>query len=156
MEVAWQVLGGVLVVVGIVGCVVPVVPGPVVAYCGLLCLLPTSSPPSVSSLVAFGLATAVASVLDSVVPAMGAKRFNCSKWGVAGCFVGTFVGVFFFPAGLLAGPFLGALAGELVAGRGLAAATRGGVGAFLGFLAGVAVKLAACAAIAAWFARSCL
>ena len=79
MEVVWLSVGWVLVAVGIVGCVIPVVPGPILSYCGLLCLLGTSHSPTVAALVAFGVVTAVATVLDYVVPAFGAKKFNCSK-----------------------------------------------------------------------------
>ena len=80
--------------------------------------------------------------LDYIVPALGAKKFNCSRWGVFGCLAGTLVGVFFFPWGLVLGPFGGAFLGELVAGKTTADAVRGGVGALLGFLVSVVLKLA--------------
>lgn len=147
------VLGGVLVALGAVGCVVPVLPGPIVSFCGLLCLVPTAHSPSVAALVAFGLVTAAATALDYIVPALGARRFQCSKWGTWGCVVGTFAGVFFFPVGLLLGPFLGAFLGELVAGRKVLQAAKGGWGAFLGFLSAVLVKLAACVAMIVCFVR---
>jgi uncharacterized protein YqgC (DUF456 family) len=73
--------------------------------------LGTSHVPTVAALVAFGVLTVVASVLDYVVPAFGARKFNCSKLGILGCAVGTVVGIAFFPLGLLLGPFLGAVVG---------------------------------------------
>ena len=150
MDIVWQISGVLFALVGIVGCVVPVIPGPVVTYCGLLCLLPTARPPTTTVLVVFGAATAVATLLDYVVPALGAKKFHCSKLGVFGCVVGTMVGLFFFPIGLLLGPFLGAVAGELLSGKSAAKSAWGGFGAFLGFLAGVLIKLAVCGAMAFW------
>ena len=151
MEIACLVIAGVLVLLGIVGCFVPVLPGPLLAYCGLLCMLPTAHSPSALTLVLFGLAILIVSVLDYVFPAVGAKKFNCSRLGTWGCVVGTLVGLFFFPLGLLVGPFAGAFAGELIAHKSFKAALWGGLGAFLGFLSGLAVKTTACLAVLAYF-----
>lgn len=151
MSITLAIVGGVLVVCGVVACVVPVLPGPIVSFCGLLCLIPTSHTPSVATLIAFGVVTVIATALDYIVPALGAKKFQCSKWGTWGCVVGTIVGVFFFPIGLLLGPFLGAFLGELIAGRKPLQAAKGGFGAFLGFLSGVFIKLVACVAMLAYF-----
>ena len=156
MEVAWLSVGWVLVAVGIVGCVLPVVPGPILLYCALLCLLGTSHAPAVAVLVTFGVVTVVAIVLDYVVPALGAKKFNCSKLGIVGCAVGTVVGIAFFPLGLLLGPFLGAVIGELIAGKSLGKSFWGGIGAFVGFLVGVFLKLFACSTMAIYYAKAAL
>ena len=144
---------GALVALGVVGCVIPVLPGPILSFGGLLCLLATDRPPNLTTIVVMGALTAVAMVLDYVVPAMGARKFKCSAWGVWGCVIGTLVGLFFFPVGLLLGPFLGALVGELIAGKALAQAVRGGIGAFLGFVAGTLIKLAVTVAMAICYAR---
>ena len=133
-----------LIITGIIGCLVPIVPGPFVAFCGLLCMIPTSHSPSLIALVIFGGITLVVTVLDYVVPALGAKRFNCSKFGTWGCAIGTLLGVFFFPVGLLLGPFFGAFVGELIARKPVRAATFGGLGAFLGFLSGLCIKVVTC------------
>lgn len=153
MSFALVLLSGILLLVGLIGCVLPILPGPVVAFCGLLCLLPTDKSPSAMTVALFGVATIVAMVLDSVVPMVSARKFKCSKWGVWGCFVGTLLGAFFFPLGLLLGPFLGAFAGELIAGRAALQAVRGGVGAFLGFLVGTLIKLAVCFAMIVCYVR---
>lgn len=147
MDYAYLALSGVLVLVGIVGCFVPVIPGPFVAYCGLLTLLPTKGAPSMSTLVCFGVAVVGVTVLDFVVPAIGARWFKCTKLGMWGCFIGTLCGLFFFPVGLLLGPFLGAFLGELIARKPIGAAVLGGLGALLGFLSGLFVKTVACVAI---------
>ena len=151
MTIALSILAGILLLIGFVGCVVPVLPGPIIGYCGLLTLIPTAKCPSTLMLVAMGLVVAVVTVADYVVPAIGAKKFDCSRWGTFGCFVGTIAGLFFVPIGILLGPFLGAFLGELIARKPVGAALRGGFGAFLGFLSGVLLKLLACVAMSVVF-----
>ena len=145
MSVVMLSVAIVLMIVGLIGCLIPIVPGPAVAYCGLLCMIPTSKAPSSLAIVAFGVAALVVTVLDYVVPTLGAKRFKCSKFGTWGCVIGTLVGIFFFPLGLLLGPFCGAVLGELLARKRAGEALWGGLGAFLGFLSGVLLKVVFCA-----------
>ena len=153
MDIALTLLAGLLVVCGAVACLIPVLPGPFMAYCGLLCLIPTTHGPSVTALVVFGLVMIVATALDTLAPLWGARKFKCSKWGTWGCVVGSLVGMFFFPLGLLLGPFLGAFAGELISGRAAGLAAKGGLGACLGFFAGAAVKFLACLAMLVCYIR---
>ena len=152
MTIALSILAGLLLLIGFIGCVVPVLPGPIIGYCGLLVLIPTERCPSTPVLVTMGLVVAAVTVADYVVPAIGARKFDCSRWGTVGCFVGTIVGIFFVPIGILLGPFLGAFLGELIAMKPIGAALRGGLGAFLGFLSGVFLKLLACVAMSVVFA----
>ena len=154
-DVALMVVGAVCLLVGFVGCVVPVLPGVACAYAALWTLYPTSHALTGDKLLFGGIVAVVAIVLDYVVPALGAKKFNCSKWGVFGCMMGTIVGIFFAPLGLILGPFLGAVAGELVAGKEASAALRGGFGALLGFIAGVLLKFVVCALFTWWFVQAC-
>ena len=154
-DVALMVVGAVCLLVGFVGCVVPVLPGVACAYAALWTLYPTPYALTGEKLLVGGIVAVVAIVLDYVVPALGAKKFNCSKWGVFGCMVGTIVGIFFAPLGLILGPFLGAVAGELVAGKEASAALRGGFGALLGFIAGVLLKFIVCALFTWWFVQAC-
>ena len=149
MTIALFILAGLLLLVGFVGCVVPVLPGPIIGYCGLLALIPTEKCPSTLVLVTMGIVVAAVTIADYVVPAIGARKFDCSRWGTAGCFIGTIVGLFFVPAGILLGPFLGAFLGELIARKPVGAALKGGFGAFLGFLSGVFLKILACVAMTA-------
>lgn len=150
MDILCALLSFLLILIGILGCVLPMLPGPAIAYCGVLALIPSRFAPSVTACVVFGAACLVVLVLDYVVPAYGAKRFNCSRMGVAGCMVGTVVGVFFMPWGVVAGPFIGAVAGEILAGKRLSASLWGGTGALLGFLCGTLAKIVYCAACAGW------
>jgi len=144
-------LGGLLLVLGLIGCVVPVLPGPVCAYAALWVLVAFGMSPGTMPLVAGAVVLVLAMVADYVFPALFAKKFKCSKMGVFGCFVGTLVGLFFLPVGLLAGPFLGTAAGELLVGRSVGAALRGGVGSLLGFLLCLLLKFGVVGACAYWF-----
>lgn len=154
-DVGLIVLGAICLLVGFVGCVVPVLPGVACAYAALWTLYSTPYALAGDKLLIGGIVAAVAIVLDYVVPALGAKKFDCSGWGVFGCMVGTVVGIFFAPFGIILGPFLGAVAGELIAGKAMSAAMRGGFGALLGFIAGVVLKFAACALFTWWFVQAC-
>ncbi|MBP3407187.1 MAG: DUF456 domain-containing protein [Kiritimatiellae bacterium] len=121
MEVLFDILyaaGAVLLLVlGLLGCVVPVIPGPALSYAALLLLLPSRFAPSLGVCVWFGIGCAAVLVLDTIVPALGAKKFRCSRWGVAGCIIGTVIGMFFGLLGLVLGPFVGAVLGEIIAGK---------------------------------------
>lgn len=156
MDILYAILSAVLITVSFVGCVVPVMPGPAFAFGGILALMPSRFAFSTRTCVVFGVACAAVLLLDYVVPAFGAKKFSCSRWGVMGCFAGTIVGIFFVPWGILLGPFIGAVLGEIVAGKNCAASLRGGFGALLGFVFGVALKLAYCATCAGWCAVAVL
>jgi uncharacterized protein YqgC (DUF456 family) len=86
--------------------------------------------------------TVLAWSLDLAAGALGAKRFGASRQAIVGAGIGALVGLFFALPGMLLGPFLGAVAGELLARRDLEQAGRAGVGAWLGLVLGIAAKLA--------------
>lgn len=153
MELFLICAGWVLLVVGFLGCFIPMLPGPPIAYCALLLALATGdhTAPSLSVLIGTALLTIVITVLDYVVPAWGAAKFNCSRLGTVGCFIGTIVGLFFLPIGVIAGPFFGALIGETSSGKNLGAALVGAIGALIGFLAGVVMKVGCCGVLAYYF-----
>ena len=150
LQLALFALGILLLAAGAVGCVVPVVPGPLLAYCALLARFACGGI-GTGRLAAGAVVVVAVAIVDYVLPAVFARRFNCTGWGVFGCAVGTVAGLFFMPAGILLGPFLGAVAGELVAGRRLGPAVKGGFGALVGFAASSGVKLAAVVLFAWWF-----
>ena len=154
MDVVAIVLGSILLLTGFVSCFLPLLPGPVVSYAALftLCLLGRPGCPSVTVMVVCGVLTVASLVLDFVMPGAGAKKFHCSKAGVWGSVIGSVVGMFFFPIGLVLGPFLGALAGELIARKGLKSSSVGAFGAFAGFAAGLLVKVLWCLALAGVYA----
>jgi len=145
LEVMLMIGGWLLIALGFVGCVVPVLPGPLLAYAALWLLALCGIPPGTDRLLLGGGAVAVAMVVDYVLPTIFAQKFRCSKAGVVGCVVGTVAGLFFMPLGIVLGPFLGTVAGELVVGKSLGASLKGGLGALLGFVACLVVKFAAVA-----------
>ena len=144
MDVVLVVMGGILVFVGILGCFLPVIPGPPLGFAGLLLLHFTSQAQfSVTFLVIMGTIAILASILDYLVPIFGAKRFGGSRLGVVGAVVGLLLGILFFPPlGIIIGPFLGAIIGELINGEDLKKAVKSGFGSFLGFVFGTGIKLA--------------
>jgi uncharacterized protein YqgC (DUF456 family) len=94
------------------------------------------------TLIALAVLAALASAVDYIAGAFGAKRFGASPRAVAGALIGGIVGLFFGLIGVVLGPFLGALIGELSLRQDLRAATRAGVGASLGLLIAAAAKIA--------------
>lgn len=153
MDIAYEWIGWGLIAIGTIGCFLPVLPGPPIAYAALFLALARGdhSSPGVATLVVAGVVTVAVLVLDWIVPALGAKKFNCSRVGMFGCFVGTVVGLFFLPVGVVAGPFLGALAGELLSGKPFGRSLKGAFGALLGYACGVALKVACCGFVACRF-----
>lgn len=153
LDVVYISVGWVLLAIGVVGCVMPLLPGPMVAYTSLLVAKACGdhSVPSCRVLIVVALITLLVTVLDYVVPAIGAKKFRCSRLGTVGCVVGTVVGLFFLPLGVVVGPFFGALIGESASGKNLMQASIGALGAFVGFLLGVFIKLMCCGYVAYCF-----
>ena len=136
-------LGVVFIISGIMGCVLPVIPGPPLSYIGLLFLHFTERYQFSSRfLIIWAAITIVVYALDYLIPAWGTKKFGGSKRGVWGSIIGLVVGLLFFPPfGIIIGPFLGAVIGELTAGKDSGVALRSGFGSFIGFLAGTLLKL---------------
>ena len=153
MDITYEWIGWILIAIGTIGCFLPVLPGPPIAYAALFLALARGdhSSPGVSTFVVAGVVVVVALVLDWIVPTLGAKKFNCSRLGMLGCFIGTIVGLFFLPLGVVLGPFIGALAGELVSGKPFGLSLKGAFGALLGYVGGVLLKVACCGFIAYQF-----
>lgn len=145
MEWIWIILGAILVIVGIAGCIVPIIPGPPISYGGLLLLQLTNAKPLDSrTMIIWLLVTIAVTALDYIVPIWGTKKYGGTKRGVWGSTIGLFVGIFFFPPiGIILGPFLGAIVGELSAGQDSNAAFRAGFGSFIGLLTGTILKIVA-------------
>ena len=150
-QLAFVVVGAILMLVAAIGCFVPVLPGPLIAYGALWIPLAFGHPASVERLALGAAVVVVVVVVDYVLPAVCAKKFRCSRWGVFGCVVGSVVGLFFLPFGIIVGPFAGTVAGELIAGKALAASLKGGVGALLGFVGCLALKLASVGLFSWWY-----
>ena len=145
MDILLIIVGAVCIIVGLLGCILPMLPGPPLSYVGILLLHFTSKVDFSPTMLLVWLAVVVVvQLLDYFIPLMGTKYFGGSKWGERGCLVGTIAGLFFMPWGIVVGPFLGALVGELLGGRGAGKALKSGIGSLIGFLAGTVLKCAVC------------
>ncbi len=142
MEILLIVLAGILLIIGFLGCILPVIPGVPLSYIGIL-LLHFSPKVQFSSefLIGWGIAVIAVQLLDYIIPIWGTKKFGGSKYGVWGSMIGMILGLFFGPWGIILGPFVGAVIGEMLAGKASNEAIRAGFGAFVGFLLGTISKL---------------
>lgn len=144
MDTVLSIAACILTILGIVGAVVPVLPGPVLSYCGLLCIAAASySGIGASALWIWAGVTAAVTLADYFLPAWMAKRFGGSRAGAIGATVGAIAGIFVFPPfGILLGPFVGAVIGELLHdSEDTAHAVQVGIGSFLAFIVGTGLKL---------------
>jgi uncharacterized protein YqgC (DUF456 family) len=147
-------LGVLLLLAGFAGCILPMLPGPPLAYLALFCVTIDRGWAVFSTLevVLLGAFTAAVTLLDTLMPVLGARKYGASKAGVWLSVLGLVVGMFVLPPfGFLLGAFAGALLGELLAGKGRGS-IRPAWGVFVGTLLGVGLKLACCAVLAWYFA----
>mgnify|MGYP000241748462 CR=1 FL=1 len=143
MDIFLLLLGFVFVVLGIIGSFLPVLPGPLTSWMGVLLLHSTIISPMDWTFLGITLGIAVLIwILDYFIPAMGTKRFGGTKFGVYGTTIGLIVGLLSpIPFGMLIGAFLGAFIGELMYdGKDTNRALKASFGAFLGFLASATIK----------------
>ena len=133
-----------LIVVGVIGTVLPALPGVILVFGGiaLAAWIDDFTRIPVWVVLLLGVMTAVAWVVDYAAAAMGAKRLGASKYAVIGTLVGTFAGVFTGLWGLLFMPLVGAAIGEFIAQRDIRRAGTVGIATWLGMLLGTAVKIA--------------
>ena len=128
-------------ILGIAGCLLPMLPGPPLSYLGLIAIhLSSKVDFSSKFLISWGIIVILVSILDYVIPIWGTKYFGGSKYGVWGSMAGLLAGLFIPPVGIIIGPFLGAVVGEMLTGN-KQNALKAGFGSFIGFLAGTVVKL---------------
>lgn len=145
MDIVWLLLGVLLMVTGLAGCILPFLPGPPLCYVALLIQQLQSDPPFTTRfLLIWAGITLLTVVLDYVIPLYGMKRFGGTSYGMWGCVVGLIAGFWLGPFGLIVGPFLGAFAGELIGNAQSEHALRAAFGSFVGFLFGTLLKLIAC------------
>lgn len=156
MDIAIIAFGVVLITVGLIGCIVPFLPGPPLAFVALLLLELTGlSRFGTDFLILWGSITAAVTVIDYWLPVYGTKKLGGSRHGVRGATIGLIAGIFIFPPiGLIIGPFLGAYIGEITAGRKSATALRSAFGSFVGLIAGTLMKLAITLVMAYHFVRA--
>ena len=139
-----EILGLVCALVGIVGCIVPILPGTPICFVGMLLCQWAGAGFATDTLILWAVVAVAVTVLDNFLPVIMTKRFGGSKAASRGAFIGILVGLFVGPPGLILGPFFGALIGELTNdGRDSARAFKVAFGSFAAFICGTGIKLAA-------------
>lgn len=156
MEYVLLIISFVLIIGGLVGSFLPVLPGPSLSWLGLLALYFTDDIEFNYWILAITfIITLAITILDYVIPAQGTKRFGGSKYGVWGTNIGLIIGILFpIPFGFILGPFVGVFIGELIykrddSKRALKAAT----GSFIGFLASTFMKFVVCMAFLGFYIK---
>lgn len=156
MDVVWWVLTAGLMVVGLVGTLVPLVPGTILILCGAVLNHFTLHSIGWPTLIVLTVFMLLAQALDILSGAMGAKYFGATRWGAIGGILGAIVGFFFGLPGLFIGPLAGAIIGELLGGKGVLPAGKSGWGTFLGTTAGMIGKFAIGVIMIGWFTVAAL
>ena len=142
MEIILIITAFTCIVVGIIGSVLPVLPGVPLSYAGILLLHFTEKVQfSIPFLILWLVLVILVQLLDYYVPIWGTRKFGGSKRGVWGCAIGMVVGLVFGPWSSVLGPFVGAIGGELSGGKQTQPAIKAGFGSFIGFLLGIVSKL---------------
>ena len=165
MDYFLLVLSILIMLLGFIGCLLPILPGPPLSFIGVLILHFTKFADFSTRILLFlGLLALIVQVLDYIVPVWGTKKFGGSKYGTWGSVIGLIVGIIVLPVlgltigpfgliGILGGPFLGALIGEKIAGRDSDTAMRAAFGSFIGFLTGTFMKLVCSSVITVYYVK---
>lgn len=158
LDIILTILGAILMIVGIAGCILPVLPGVVLNYVGLLLLYFTSRVEfSTEFLIGWALVVIAIEVLDYFIPIWGTKKFGGGKKGAWGCTIGVVVGIFVLPPwGIIIFPFVGAVIGELIDDKDVKVALKAGLGAFVGFLAGTFLQVLVALVLTFFFIKEVL
>ncbi|WP_178986745.1 DUF456 domain-containing protein [Winogradskyella helgolandensis] len=142
MELFLVLVALLLMILGVLGSFLPVLPGPLTSWAGLLVLHFTEGVELSQTFLIVSLLVAIfIYVLDYIIPAIGTKRFGGSKAGMIGTTLGLIIGLFSpIPFGIIIGPFVGALVGELIHRNDFNKALKAAFGSFLGFIASTFLK----------------
>lgn len=145
MEWLWIILGIILCIVGVIGSLLPLLPGPPVAYAGMLLqLFRDPDPFTTTTLLIFAGVVVILLVLDYLIPVWGTKKFGGTKYGAWGCTLGFLAAFWLGPWGVIIGPFAGAFIGEMIAGQETHRSLKAALGSFVGFLLGSFLKIVVC------------
>ena len=143
-NILWYVIAGIIIAVGLVGSILPNLPGIPVMFGGMLLAAWVGHFEKIPVwvIVFLGVLAAFSILFDFLAGTWGAKRYGASKAAVWGAFIGTIVGLFFGIPGIIQGPFVGAVIGQLASGSRVDHAARVGVGTWIGLVIGTAIKIA--------------
>ena len=141
MDIFFIITGLMLCIVGLIGSFFPIIPGPITSWIGLVFLhFTTFVPLEIYFLLGTFMIAISIFILDLIIPIIGLKKFGGTRGGQIGAIIGLVIGFFFGPIGLLAGPFLGALSGEIINKSKINIAIKASFGTLLGFIVGASMK----------------
>lgn len=142
MDIFFTIIGFAFILLGLVGSILPILPGPPLSWIGLLFLFMTDAVPNDTSFLIITLIVALLIfALDYIIPAIGTKRFGGSRSGMIGTTLGLIIGLIApIPFGIIIGPFVGAYLGEISNKADSKTALRAAFGSFLGFVTGTFLK----------------
>ena len=143
METFLEILALILALIGLMGCILPGLPGTLFSYVALLCSYGCSwSLITPRLLWIWAVVSVVVMVMDYLLPGYMTKLFGGSRASAVGATIGLFAGLIFTPIGMILGSFLGAVIGEMIHDRSSTTrALKAGVGSFLAFITGTGLKL---------------
>ena len=141
METTLIILAILFSIIGIIGCIIPGLPGHPLNYIAMWCVQWAIHPFSNTLMIVFGILTVVVFALDYLIPLWTGKKFGATRQGIIGSIAGMMLGIFLTPVGMILGMIAGAIIGDMVAGRTGAQATKSGIATFIGTLASIGLKL---------------
>ncbi len=159
LEIVMTLLGGVLLVIAFAGCIVPVIPGPILAVGAMVLLSVPAGFTLFSWPVLAGAAAAAvfAQVMDNILPARAAGKAGAGRGGIIGSVLGMVVGSIFFPPfGVFVGAFLGAFLGELLFHRENRRPLVSALAVFRGTIGAIILKLAVTGGITVLYVQGAL
>lgn len=155
MEWVWIILGIILCIIGIIGSLLPLLPGPPIAYAGILLqLFRNPDPFDAKTYWIFAGVVVISLVLDYLIPIWGTKKFGGTKYGAWGCTIGFLAAFWLGPLGIIIGPFAGAFIGEMIGGQEAHKSFKAAIGSFVGFLVGSFLKIVVCFFMLYWIITS--
>lgn len=156
MEIVWWSVTVLLMLAGLAGTVVPLIPGTILILAGAILNHFTLHSVGWPTLAVLTLLMLLAQALDIFSGAVGAKWFGATRWGAIGGILGAIVGLFFGLPGIFLGPLIGALIGELLGGKGILPAGKSSWGTFLGTTAGLVGRVLIGLLMVGWFVAAAL
>lgn len=152
MDIFIAILGAICIVVGLIGTIIPMLPGTPISYIGLLLLLLIPGCTlGWNFFLIWGIIVFLVQVANYFVPIWGVNKFGGTKYGQWGSVVGVIAGLFLSPIGIILGPFVGAVVGEMLGGKEFSDSLKAGFGSFVGTFVGMVLGIIVAAILAFYF-----
>lgn len=146
LNISILIVGFILIIIGIIGSVLPVLPGPTLSWVGLLLIFfHQDIPVNYTIIIVTGIIAIGINILDYIIPSQTVKKYGGSKYAIWGTNIGLLLGLFFPPLGFLIGAFIGAFIGQMYFNsQDQKTAFKVAIGSFIGFITGTFMKLIVC------------